>query len=110
VERKEETLVQKKKNKDKDIKKPDEEDKEIPMQVEKETEKNPVETVHVTTPPDSQTFKRLIMKLRDARKEVAQLKIEAISDRVKMKELMDGYSHTLDLTRFAARKAQPLHR
>jgi hypothetical protein len=27
-----------------------------------------------------------------------------------MKELMDGYSQTLDLERFAARKAQPLHR
>jgi hypothetical protein len=27
-----------------------------------------------------------------------------------MKELMDGYSHTLDLARFVARKAQPLHR
>jgi hypothetical protein len=110
VERKEETPVQKKKDKRKGIKKPDETDKEIPMQVEEETEKNPVETVHVTTPPDSQTFKRLIRQLRDARKEVAQLKTEAMSDRVKMKELMDGYSHTLDLERFAARKAQPLHR
>jgi chemotaxis regulatin CheY-phosphate phosphatase CheZ len=80
------------------------------MQQEEETKKNPVETVHVTTPPDSQTFKRLIRQLRDARKEVAQLKTEAMSDRVKMKELMDGYSHTLDLARFAARKAQPLHR
>jgi hypothetical protein len=27
-----------------------------------------------------------------------------------MKELMDGYKHTLNLERFAARKAQPLHR
>jgi hypothetical protein len=27
-----------------------------------------------------------------------------------MKELMDGYRNTLDLERFAARKAQPLHR
>jgi hypothetical protein len=33
-----------------------------------------------------------------------------MSDKVKMKELMDGYSHTLDLERFTARKAQPLHR
>jgi hypothetical protein len=70
--------------------------------VEEETEKKPIETVHVTAPPDSQTFKRLIMKLRDARKEVAQLKIEAMSDRVKMKEIMDGYNHTLDLARFVA--------
>jgi hypothetical protein len=35
---------------------------------------NLVKTVHVTTPPDSQTFKRLIRQLRDARKEVAKLK------------------------------------
>jgi hypothetical protein len=76
MERKEETLVQKKKNKDKDIKKPDEADKEFPMQMEKETEKNPVGTVHVTTPPESQTFKRLIRQLRDARKEVSHLKEE----------------------------------
>jgi hypothetical protein len=41
--------------------------------------KNPIETVHVTTPPDSQTFKRLIRKIRDARKEVAQLKEKAMS-------------------------------
>ena len=72
--------------------------------------KNHVETIHVTTPPDSQTFKRLIRQLRDARKEVAQLKEEAMSVRVKMKELMHGYNHTLDLSRFAARKAQHLHR
>jgi hypothetical protein len=41
---------------------------------------------------------------------VAQLKTEAMSDRVKMKELMDGYNHTLDLVRFTTRKAQPLQR
>jgi hypothetical protein len=66
--------------------------------------------VHVTAPPDSQTFKILIKQLRDERKEVAQLKIEAMYEKVKMKELMDGYSHTLELTRFVERKAQPLHR
>jgi hypothetical protein len=80
------------------------------VQQEKEAIKNPVETVHITTPPSSQTFKRLIRQLRDARKEVAHLKEEAMSDRVKMKELMDGYNHTLDLAIFAARRAQPLHR
>jgi hypothetical protein len=72
--------------------------------------KKPIETVHVTTPPDSQTFKRLIKQPRDVRKEVARLREEAMSDRVKMKELMDGYNHTLNLARFAARKAQPFHR
>ena len=72
--------------------------------------KKHVEAVHITTPPGSQTFKILIRKLRDARKEVAHLKVESMSDRVKMKEIMDGYNHTLDLAKFAARKAQPLHR
>jgi hypothetical protein len=63
--------VQKKKYKGKGIKKPDEKDKEIPMQEEEETMKNPIETVHVTTPPDNHTFKRLIRQLRDTRKVVA---------------------------------------
>jgi hypothetical protein len=110
VQKKEETPVQKKKDKGKDIKKPNVIDKEIPMHQEEETIKNPVDIVHVSTPPDNQTFKILIRQLRDVRKEVAQLKVESMSDRVKMKELMDGYSHTLDLARFATRKAQPLHR
>jgi dephospho-CoA kinase len=110
VERKEETPVKKKKGKSKGIKRPNEIVKEIPMQVEEDSEKNPIEIVYVTTPPDIQTFKRLIMQLRDDRKEVAQLKTKAMFDRVKMKEIMDGYSHTLELKRFAARKAQPLHR
>jgi hypothetical protein len=110
VEKKEETLVQKKKDKGKGIKKPDDIDKAIPMQQEEETIKNCIETVHVTTPPDIQTFKILIRKLRDARKEVAQLKEKAMSERVKMKELMDVYNHTLDLASFSSRKAQPLHR
>jgi hypothetical protein len=74
MERKEETPVQKKKDKRKGIKKPDETNKAIPMQREEETKKNPIETVHVTTPPEIQIFKRLIRKLRDARKEVSQLK------------------------------------
>jgi hypothetical protein len=110
VEKKEEAPVQKKKDKGKGIKNPDEIDKVIPMQQKEDTMKKPVETVHVTTPPDNQTFKRLIRKLRDARKKVAQLREEAMSNRFNMKELMDGYNHTLELARFATRKAQPLHR
>ena len=97
--------MQKKKDKGKGIKNPDEIVKAIPMQHEEETMKKTVETVHVTTPPDNQTFKRLIRQLRDARKEVAHLKAEAMSDRIKMKELMDGYNHTLDLASFSSRKA-----
>jgi hypothetical protein len=42
------------------------------MQEEKESEKNPIETVHSTVPPDSQTYKRLIKQLRDVRKEIAR--------------------------------------
>jgi hypothetical protein len=110
VERKEETPVQRKKNKSKATKKPDEVDKTLPMQEEEESEKNPIETVHATVPPDSQTFKRLIKQLRDARKEIGSIKKKICLTWLKMKELMDGYSHTLDLARFAARKAQPLHR
>jgi hypothetical protein len=110
MERKEETPVKRKKGKSKATMKPDEVDKTLPMQVEEETEKKPIEIVHVTAPPKNQTFKRLIRQLREARKEVAQLKREAMSDRAKMTELMDGYSDTLDLARFAARRAQPLHR
>jgi predicted transcriptional regulator len=78
--------------------------------MEEETKKKPIETVHVTAPPDNQTFKRLIRKLREARKEVDQLKREAMCDRAKMTELMDGYNDTLELARFAARREQPLHR
>jgi hypothetical protein len=68
VERKEEIPVQRKKGKSKATKKPDEVDKTLPMQVEEETEKKPIETVHNTTPPDSQTFKRLIRNLESQEK------------------------------------------
>jgi hypothetical protein len=38
------------------------------------------------------------------------LKSESLYERIKMKELMDGYSHTLYLEIFVARRVQPLHR
>jgi hypothetical protein len=66
--------------------------------------------VHVSTLPGDQTFKRLIIKLKESRKEVAKLKKEVMSERVNMINLMDGYSHTLVLEIFAARRNQPLHR
>jgi hypothetical protein len=66
--------VERKKGKSKATNKPDEVDKTLPMQVEEETEKKPIETVHVIAPPNSRTFKIPIRKLRDARKEVSQLK------------------------------------
>jgi hypothetical protein len=52
MEKKEETHVQKKKDKGKGIKKPDEMDKAIPMQQEEETMKKLIEIVHVITPLD----------------------------------------------------------
>jgi hypothetical protein len=75
----------------------------------KSTEK-PIEVININTPPSNPTFKRLIRQLRDARKEVARLKEESLTERRKMKELMDMYSETLDLARFSARRALPLHR
>jgi hypothetical protein len=41
---------------------------------------------------------------------VAQLKRETISERAKMTELIEGYNDTLELTKFATRRVQPLHR
>jgi hypothetical protein len=73
-------------------------------------EKKSVDTMHVSTPPGDQTFKILIKQLKESRKEVAKLKKKSMSERVNMIDLMDGYSHTLDLARFAARRTQPLHR
>jgi len=98
--------VHEKRHKGKGFEKADETHKEIPIQMEEEVEKKPIETVHVSTPPGDQAFKRLITQLKESRKEVAKLKKESISDRAKMTELIYGYSHTLDLER----KAQPLHR
>jgi hypothetical protein len=110
VKNKGEVVVQENRHNGKGFEKADETHKHIPVQMEEEDEKNPVETMHVSTPPGDQTFKRLIRQLKESRKEVAKLKKEAMSERVKMTKLMDGYSHTLDLERFAARRTQPLHR
>jgi hypothetical protein len=66
--------VQRKKGKSKATEKPDEVDKTLPMQEEEESKKNPIKTEHATVPPESQSYKRLIKKLRDARKEIAHLK------------------------------------
>jgi uncharacterized protein YfcZ (UPF0381/DUF406 family) len=77
---------------------------------EGEAMKKPVEIINISTPPSNHTFKRLIRQLREARKEVARLKSEGLSERIKMKELMDNYNNTLDLARFAARRALPLHK
>jgi hypothetical protein len=74
IEGKDETPMLRKKNKSKVIKEPNEVDKTLPMQEEEVSEKNPSETVHAILPPDSETYKRLIKQLTDARKEIARLK------------------------------------
>jgi len=38
------------------------------------------------------------------------LKAESLEDRRKMKDLMDNYNNTLDLEKFAARRALPFHK
>jgi hypothetical protein len=91
--RKDGTPMQRKKNKGRANKEPYEVDKTLPMQEEKETEENPIETEHATAPPDSQTYKRLIKQLRDARKEIAHLKTEEKVHLAQMEELI-GYTHT----------------
>jgi hypothetical protein len=110
VKNKGEVVEQEKKHKGKGFEKVDETHKKIHLQREEEDDKNSVETVHVSTPPGNHTFKRLIRQLKESRKEVAKLKKESMSERVKMTEIMDGYIHTLDLARFVARRTQPLHR
>jgi hypothetical protein len=47
----------------------------------------------------------LIRQLKKARKEVACLKEESLSERIKMKELMDMYSDTLDLEKKFSKKS-----
>jgi hypothetical protein len=76
--------------------------------MEEKDEKKPAETAHVPNPLGSQTYKRLIKQLRDARREIARLKADDKVHLAQMNELMIGYNHTLDLARFAVRKALPL--
>jgi hypothetical protein len=61
--------------------------------------------ININTPPSNPTFKRLIRQLREARKEVAHLKEESLTGRIKMKELMDMYSETLDLEKVFSKKS-----
>jgi hypothetical protein len=106
------SILKKKKDKGKGIEKPIEVIDRAPVQQKDEGEamKKPVEVININTPPSNHTFKRLIRQLREARKEVAHLKAEGLSERIKMKELMDMYNNTLDLAIFAARRALPLHK
>jgi hypothetical protein len=75
-----------------------------------EATENPIEVVNISSPLDNPTFKRLIRQLRDARKEVSHLKEQRLTERRKLKELMDMYNETLDMARFTTRIFFPLHR
>jgi hypothetical protein len=110
VVRKDETPMQRKKNKIRASKEPSEANKTLPMQEEEESKENPIKTENATVPPDSETYKRLIKQLRDVRKEIVRLKAEDKVHLAQMEELMVGYNHTLDLARFAVRKDLPLHK
>jgi hypothetical protein len=70
----------------------------------------PVEVININTPPSNHTFKSLIRQLREPRKEVSCLKEERLTGRIKMKELMDMYSNTLDLEKNSEKRALPLHK
>jgi hypothetical protein len=65
MKNKEEVVAQEKKHKGKGFEKADETYKEIPVQMEEEVEKKPIETAHVPNPLGGQTFKRLIRQLKD---------------------------------------------
>jgi hypothetical protein len=110
MKNKEKAAMQEKMHKGKGFEKNDETCKENPIQMEEKDEKKHVETTHVPDPLDNQTYKRLIKKLRDARREIACIKVEDMVHLAHMNELMTSYNHTLDLVRFAARKALPLHK
>jgi hypothetical protein len=77
---------------------------------ESEIMQNPFEVININTPPINNAFKRLIRQLKESRKGVARLKSEGLSERIKMKELIEYYNNTLDLERFASRRALPLHK
>jgi hypothetical protein len=102
MKNKEKAIVQKKKHKGKIFEKTDETCKETPVEMEEKDEKKPTKTAHVPNPLGSQTYKRLIKQFRDARREIARLKVEDKVHLALMNELMIGYNHTLDLARFAA--------
>jgi hypothetical protein len=110
MKNKEKVVVQEKKHKEKGFEKTDETCKETHVQMEEKDEKNPTETTHVPNPLGSHTYKILINQLRDARREIACLKVEDKVHLAQMNELMIGYNHTLDLARFTMRKALPLHK
>jgi hypothetical protein len=69
-----------------------------------------IEVIDITTPPENPTFKRLNRQLKEARKEIANLKGEGLAERKKLKDLMDMYLETIDKARFTAKRFLPLHR
>jgi hypothetical protein len=74
MKNKEKVVMQEKKHKGKGFENTDETCKENLVQMEEKDGKKPSETAHVPNPLGSQTYKRLIKQLRDARREIAHLK------------------------------------
>ena len=105
MKNKEKVVVQEKKHKGKGFEKTDETCKKTPVQMEEKDENKPAKTAHVPNPLGSQTYKRLIKKLRDARREITRLKAEDKVHLAQINELMFGYNHTLELARFTVRKS-----
>jgi hypothetical protein len=60
-----------------------------------EVVENHIEVIDITTPPENPTFKRLNKQLKEARKEIANLKGEGLDERKNLKDLMDMYQKLL---------------
>jgi hypothetical protein len=75
-----------------------------------ETVEKHIEFINITTPPKNPTLKRLIRQLREARKEIVELKGQGLSEREKLKDLMDMYLEIIDKAMFTTKRFLPLHR
>ena len=60
--------------------------------------KQPMEVIYINTHPHeiNPTFKRLGMKLKDAKVEIDKLKKEDLESRIKLKDMLDLYEETID--------------
>jgi uncharacterized protein (DUF3084 family) len=69
-----------------------------------------IEVIDITTPPENPTLKKQNRQLKEARKEIANLKGEGLVERKKLSDLMDMYQETIDKANFVAKIFMPLHR
>jgi hypothetical protein len=69
-----------------------------------------IEVIDITTPLENPTFKRPNIQLKEARKEIPNLKGEGLDERKKFKDLMDLYLETIDKSRFTTKRFLPLHK